>query len=91
MDYSDFRIGLEFWCSGRQWRCTDIGTRTVIGICIDAPEIIKRNDAVLTKRKLSRAEAESEGWFDGPPYAVFEHVFDERILVACTLAEPGGA
>ena len=35
MDHSDFHIGLEFWASGRRWRCTDVGKRTVVAIRID--------------------------------------------------------
>ncbi len=34
MEHSEFHIGLEFWCKGN-WRCTDIGTRTVVAIRID--------------------------------------------------------
>jgi hypothetical protein len=32
---------------------------------------------------LSREDAEREGWFKGPPYAVVEVVFDETDLPAC--------
>jgi len=32
MKHSEFKIGLEFWMSGSKWRCTDIGTRTIIAI-----------------------------------------------------------
>jgi hypothetical protein len=35
MDLNEFSIGLEFWMSNSQWRCTDVGTRTVIAIKID--------------------------------------------------------
>jgi hypothetical protein len=37
------------------------------------------------RRILSRAEAEAEGWFNGPPYAVAESVFDEYDLEGCSL------
>jgi len=36
--HEDFKIGLEFWMSEVRWRVTDIGTRTVIAINIDAHE-----------------------------------------------------
>ncbi|MCZ6873480.1 MAG: hypothetical protein O7G88_08105 [bacterium] len=35
MQHRDFTLGMEFLCSGKRWRCTDIGTRTVIAICLD--------------------------------------------------------
>lgn len=38
MQHRDFKISLEFDCGGRRWRCTDVGTRTVIAIPLDHPE-----------------------------------------------------
>jgi hypothetical protein len=35
MQYSEFTIGITFWCYGSLWRCTDIGTRIIIAIQID--------------------------------------------------------
>lgn len=35
MKHSDFRIGCEFLISGDRWRCTDVGTRTVIAIKLE--------------------------------------------------------
>lgn len=32
MKHSDFEIGLEFGTATGLWRCTDIGTRTIIAI-----------------------------------------------------------
>ncbi len=34
MKLNDFRIGSEFFCGGKKWRCTDLGTRVVIAICV---------------------------------------------------------
>ncbi len=82
MRYADFRIGEEFWCGGRQWRCTDIGTRTIVAIRIDRVEV--GSSAPERRRILSRAEAEAKGWFNGPPYAVAESVFDEDDIEACS-------
>lgn len=87
MTHSEFKIGGEFWCSGRQWRCTDIGMRTIVAIRIDQVEVAS-NEPEL-RRTLNRAEAEAEGWFNGPPYAVSETVFDEYEQEGCTLT-PGG-
>jgi hypothetical protein len=83
MQLSEFAVGKIFWCSGRQWRCTDIGTRTVIAIRIDRVEVGSPNPEL--RRTLNRAEAEAEGWFNGPPYASAETVFDEDFLPACSL------
>ena len=35
LKHGDFSIGLEFRCSGRRWRCTDVGHRTITAICLD--------------------------------------------------------
>ena len=35
MKLNDFKIGLLFRCGGYEWRCTDIGTRTVAAIFMD--------------------------------------------------------
>jgi hypothetical protein len=36
MKHSDFHIGLEFLgLAGFRWRCTDVGTRTVVAIQLD--------------------------------------------------------
>jgi hypothetical protein len=85
MDHADFYIGLEFWFCDRQWRCTDRGVRTVIAIRIDATEITINEAGSTTSRTLLREEAERDGWFNGPPYAVAEHVIDEYDLEGCTL------
>jgi len=82
MQHSDFNIGAEFWCGGRQWRCTDIGRRTIIAIRVDRVEV--ESGPPERRRILSRAEAEAEGWFNGPPYAVVESVFDEYDLEGCS-------
>jgi len=81
MKHPDFKIGAEFWCGGRQWRCTDVGTRTIAAIRLDEVEIGSKKSAL--RRRLSRTEAEAEGWFNGPPYAVNESVFDEYDMENC--------
>jgi hypothetical protein len=83
MKHSEFSIGTVFECGGRTWRCTDVGTRTIVAIRIDAVNV-GSNDS-NHRRTLSGAEAEVEGWFNGPPYAVAEHVFDENDLEGCRL------
>lgn len=86
MRHSDFTIGSTFWCGDRQWRCTDIGTRTIIAIRIDSVDVVSTSPDL--HRTLNQAQAEAEGCFNGPPYAVAETVFDENDLPACS-PEPG--
>ena len=81
MTVADFHIGLEFTCGGRVFRCTDVGTRTIAAILLDQVEVA--GDA---PRILTRSEADAEGWFNGPPYAVAETVFDEYDMVGCAPA-----
>ncbi len=82
MQLSDFTIGGTFWCGGRHWRCTDIGTRTVVAIRIDLVEV--DSPVPDLRRTLNHADAAAEGWFNGPPYAVEETVFDETDLPMCS-------
>ncbi len=82
MQHSEFNIGGDFCCGGRQWRCTDIGTRTIIAIRIDSVEV--GSSMPERRRSLSHAEAEAEGWFNGPPYAVAESVFNENDIEGCS-------
>ena len=82
MKYSEFVIGGTFWCSDQQWQCTDIGTRTIIAMRIDPVEV--GSNVPELRRTLTRAEAEKEGWFKGPPYAGAEVVFDEDYMLACS-------
>jgi hypothetical protein len=69
MKHTDFKIGLKFYTATRLWRCTDIGTRTVVAITLVD-------------------EAKDPSWYNGPPYAVVEHVFDENDLPGCSIEEP---
>ena len=34
MILSDFVVGEEFECGQKRWKCTDIGKRVVIAICV---------------------------------------------------------
>lgn len=84
MQHNEFRIGETFWCGGHRWLCTDCGTRTITAICLDRVNVESTSPELV--RTLGRAEAEAQGWFNGPPYAVLEHVFDEDAIVNCSIA-----
>jgi hypothetical protein len=81
-----FRVGSHFYCGSREWRCTDIGTRAIVAIRVDRVELGGENTPA-GPRTLSKAEAEAEGWFNGPPYAVAEHLFDEEDQKSCAPAD----
>ena len=88
MDLNQFAIGAEFLCGGRRWRCTDIGMRTVVAIRVDGVDVTTRIPGEEPRsRPLTGSQAEAEGWFNGPPYAVAETVFDEDDREGC---EPAG-
>jgi hypothetical protein len=87
MKHGEFRMGGTFWCGEQRWRCTDVGTRTIVAIRLDHTDVQHHPGSVQT---IAFAGAEAEGWFNGPPYAVAEHVFDEDSIVDCSLAPDSG-
>lgn len=86
MTHKDFHIGLEFWCSGKRWQCTDVGSRVVVAISLEAHEVVnsERDPNDPTKRIEQRYMSSDPILFDGPPYGIVEHVFDEDSLEACS-------
>jgi hypothetical protein len=66
MKHNEFKIGETFHCGDSQWRCTDIGTRTIAAIKLD--------------------HEDDPSWYNGPPYAVAEYVFDEYDMEGCSLS-----
>ncbi len=54
-----------------KWRCTDIGTRVIVAVCLDD-------------------HPDDPSWYNGPPYAVSEHCFDEYDQQGCTPFPPPG-
>ena len=68
MRHEDFQIGIEFWCSSRRWRCTDIGTRVVVGVCLEPHEVVTvARDAQTSIRTVTRTITADESWLAGPP------------------------
>jgi hypothetical protein len=89
MRHSDFRIGVEFWCGGNRWRCTDIGSRVIVAISLESHEVVDyvpSADGVALGR-LERYLTDDPSWLNGPPYAIVERVFDEYDLPACSLTK----
>jgi hypothetical protein len=88
MEHSDFKIGDEFWFADNQlWLCTDKGTRVIVAIRLDRIEVGSTVPGL--RRFLCRTEAEADGWFNGPPYAVSEVAFDEYEQEGCFAVEAG--
>ena len=71
------RSRMRFWFQAAAQDPLDVAVR------IDGLEV--RSNPPELRRSLNRAQAEAEGWFNGPPYAVAEHVFDENDQQGCSL------
>lgn len=82
MNHSDFSLGTEFYVGKAKWRCTDVGTRTIVAIRIDEVTVIHSGG---NRNRTSEIVTDDESWFYGPPYAVAESVFDEQSIEACRL------
>lgn len=70
----DFKIGCVFIIDendSRQYMCTDIGTRVIIGVRCDSFDISNGTEVKNVKY------AEDPTWLNGPPYGLAEIVFDE--------------
>ena len=82
-----FQIGTTFTTGPALWRCTDVGTRTLVAV---------RIDKVITPRPLGEGQTwatdqdaadprKLPGWLNGPPYALAEFCFDEGDIEAVEL------
>lgn len=81
MKISDTLIGGTFYCGGRPWHCTDIGTRVIVAIPL-FPVATTRFCATTGIETIGLSD---DSWLSGPPYALNETVFDEDDLIACSL------
>lgn len=83
MNHEDFLIGLEFNCGATKWRCTDVGSRTIVAIRIDQVTVVSSHNGQTS----SKIVTDDPSWFNGPPYAVAELVFDEFAIGGCSVEE----
>jgi hypothetical protein len=85
IEHRDFSIGLEFWCGNKPWRCTDVGSRVVVAICLAPRDAVRispdPNDE--TQRIQTSYVSDDPRDLSGPPYGVVERVFDENDLGGC--------
>lgn len=87
MKLEEFEIGLEFYSGSTghiRMRVTDIGQFNVIAIRVDQVEMTQIDtNGNPTITKYNMLEAEKYGYFEGPPYMLAQHVFDEFDIEAC--------
>lgn len=91
MRHDEFAIGREFWCADRRWRCTDLGTRVIVAISLEARQVVTSvvDPSQGQARIETRSISEDPSWLNGPPYAVEECVFDEYSIGGCSPLPPG--
>ena len=68
------------------WRCTDIGSRVVVAIRLDRAEtvsVVVRGGKPGPETRSVIDSRDDPSWFNGPPYAIAETVFDEYDFPAC--------
>lgn len=86
MKHADFEIGFEFLTGSDRWRCTDVGTRVITAIKISEVTVTAvSKDGTKTTHTDNPPDP---SWFNGPPYAVAEYVFDEYDMMACRKSQP---
>lgn len=78
MELADFVIGQSFWSNGHEFRCTDVGTRVVVAIQLGPLEVTS-----VDGDQTTTSVTDDPSWFNGPPYAVAELVFDEYDFEVC--------
>lgn len=82
MKLVDFHIGDPFWTESGAWRCTDVGTRTVVAIKLGDHRVVEMR-RVGQRDVLTESITADPSRLVGPPYAVREEVFDEDDIQAC--------
>jgi hypothetical protein len=87
MKHHEFSIGTEFWCGGKRWRCTDVGTRVAVAICLEPREMVRVQAGPGDPTTWIQRRHVSDDPRDlyGPPYGVVESVFDEYDMEGCSL------
>lgn len=92
MTHDQFQMGLKFWCGGRSWRCTDVGSRVIVAISLEPHEVVEmERDADSGQVRERRFMTDDPRWLNGPPFAIVEEVFDEYAMDGCSLSPEGDA
>lgn len=92
MTHGQFYIGLEFWCGGRRWRCTDVGSRVIVAISLEPHEVVETERSPRSPKEVRerRCVTNDHDWLNGPPFAIAEEVFDEYAIEGCSLSPEDG-
>lgn len=87
MKHAEFYVGLRFWTATGEWMVTDIGTRTVVAVRLESV-VVTHELATNQETRRPVTFEEDPSWWNGPPYGVAEHVFDEYSIEGCHLTQP---
>jgi len=82
MHLHDFKIDTEFFAASGKWRCTDVGSRTIIAVKLGPRKVVSVDTEQGT---VTGSVQDDESCLAGPPYAVEEVVFDENDIRGCHL------
>jgi hypothetical protein len=66
MEHAAFRIGHTFWTATGAWRCTDVGTRTIVAVELGAhesPDPVDVDGPSSTSAELVFDEYDFEGCY----------------------------
>jgi hypothetical protein len=80
MKHSGFYTGMEFFTAAGKWRCTDVGSRVIVAISLDAREMMCVHYDENKNSHEERFVSTDPSNLIGPPYGVVEYVFDEYDL-----------
>jgi hypothetical protein len=80
MQHRDFAVGATFYTATGPWRCTDKGRRTIVAVPLWT-DVVEWCAGTETHRAVRYEEDPT--WWNGPPYAVGERVFDEYDFTGC--------
>jgi len=86
MQHGDLTIGETFWTTAGPYRCTDVGTRTIVAIHL-GPRVIVQQESVGDEHRARTVVVDDPSWLNDPPYAVVEVVFDEDDVADCYRTE----
>ena len=81
VEHRNFVTGRAFATHHSLWRCTDIGTRTVVAIQLDRMEVVEVKGGRQQQRVIDPRR--EPGWLSGPPYVAAEQVFNRCDFPAC--------
>jgi hypothetical protein len=61
MRREQFQVGLEFWCAGRRWRCTALGSRVVVAARVESGDVEPGTEQIFHEYDLSACTLSPDG------------------------------